>query len=64
MAEQVCDAARLAALDAIDAVARIVVERGAEASDRSRDVAGEVLSRAAIMQNELDQFGTAVRRRR
>jgi hypothetical protein len=64
VAERVCDAARLAALDAIDAVARIVVEQGAEASDRSRDVAGQMLYRAAVMQNEIDQFGTAVRRRR
>lgn len=64
MAERVCAAARLAALDAIDAVARIVVERGTEASDRSRDVAGQVLYRAAVMQAELDQFASAVLRRR
>ena len=64
MAEQVCNAAQLVALDAVDAIARIVVEQGAKAPDRSRDVAGQVLYRAAVMQAELDQFASAVRRRR
>jgi hypothetical protein len=63
MAEQICDAARLAALDAIDAVARIAADRGANASDRSRDVANHALCRAAIMQAELNRFVSAIRRR-
>lgn len=63
MAQQVCDAARLAALEAIDKVARIAAEQGIDASDRSRAVAGLVLYRAVVMQAELDQFASAVRRR-
>jgi hypothetical protein len=63
MAQQVCDAARLAVLEAIDKVARIAAEQGIDASDRSRAVAGLVLYRAVVMQAELDQFASAVRRR-
>jgi hypothetical protein len=63
MAQRVCDAARLAALEAIDAVARIAVEQGIDAADRSRAVACLVLYRAVVMQVELDQFASAVRRR-
>jgi len=64
MAEQICNAARLVALDAIDAVARIAADRGAEAPDRARDLANRTLTRATVMQAGLDQFVSAVRRRR
>lgn len=64
LAEDIRDAARLAALDAVDAVARIAADPGAEAPDRSRDVANRALTCAAVMQAGLDQFVSAVRRRR
>jgi hypothetical protein len=63
MAEQICDAARLAALDAIDTAARIALDRSAEASNHLRGVADRVLYRAAVMQAELNQFISVVRRR-
>jgi hypothetical protein len=56
MADMVCEATRQAALDGIASALAIAAERTLETPDRVRDIANQVLSRAAIMQNEIDRF--------
>jgi hypothetical protein len=56
MADMVCEATRQAALDGIASALAIAADRTIETPDRVRDIANQVLSRAAIMQNEIDRF--------
>lgn len=64
MVGRVCNATRLAALRSIDAALQLAADAGPEALDRARDTACEVLSRAAVMQAEIDRFVGTIRRPR
>ena len=59
----VCEAARQAALDGIASALSIASERMPDTPDRVRDIANQVLSRAAIMQAEVSRFIAAARNR-
>jgi len=59
----VCEAARQAALDGIVSALSIATERMPDTPDRFRDIANQVLSRAAIMQAEIGRFIAAARNR-
>lgn len=61
MADMVCEATRQAALDGIASALSIAADRTLETPDRVRDIANQVLSRAAIMQSEIDRFMTVAR---
>lgn len=56
MADMVCEATRQAALDGIASALSVAADRTLETPDRVRDIANQVLSRAVIMQNEIDRF--------
>jgi hypothetical protein len=56
MADMVCEATRQAALDGIGSSLSIAADRNLETPDRVREIAGQVLARAQIMQNEIDRF--------
>jgi len=64
MAEMVCEATRQAALDGIGSVLSIAADRTLETPDRVREVANQVLSRACIMQGEIDRFMAVARGQR
>jgi hypothetical protein len=61
MADMVCEATRQAALDGIASALAIAADRAFETPDRVRDIANQVLSRAAIMQSEIDRFMAVAR---
>ena len=56
MADMVSEATRKAALDGIATALSNAADRTFETPDRVREIANQVLSRAAIMQNEIDRF--------
>jgi len=56
MADMVCEATRQAALEGIGSALAIAADRTPETPDRVRDIANQVLSRASIMQGEIDRF--------
>lgn len=56
MADMVCEATRQAALDGIGSALSVAADRDLETPDRVREIANQVLSRAQIMQNEIDRF--------
>ena len=64
MADMVCEATRQAALEGIGSALAIAADRSLETPDRVRDIANQVLSRASIMQGEIDRFMKVARRRR
>jgi len=64
MADMVCEATRQAALDGIASALSIAADRTFEPPDRVRDIANQVLSRASIMQSEIDRFMTVARGQR
>jgi uncharacterized protein YpuA (DUF1002 family) len=64
MADMVCEATRHAALDGIASALAIAADRGFETPDRVRDIANQVLSRAAIMESEIDRFMAVARGQR
>jgi uncharacterized protein YpuA (DUF1002 family) len=64
MADMVCEATRQAALDGIASALSIAADRSGETPDRVRDVANQVLSRASIMQSEIDRFMVVARGQR
>ena len=57
----VCEAARRSALEAIALALLIAGDRTGAAPDRARDVANQVLSRAALMERELSLLFTMAR---
>ena len=59
----VCEAARHAALDGIASALSVATERMPDTPDRIRDIANQVLSRAAIMQAEIGRFIAGARNR-
>ena len=61
MAEMVCEATRQAALDGIGSALSIAADRTLDTPDRVREIANQVLSRACIMQGEIDRFMTVAR---
>lgn len=64
MADMVCEATRQAALDGIASALSIAADRTGETPDRVREVANQVLSRASIMQSEIDRFMAVARGQR
>ena len=64
MADMVCEATRQAALDGIASSLSIAADRELDTPDRVREVANQVLSRAAIMQSEIDRFMAVARGKR
>ena len=64
MADMVCEATRQAALDGIASALSIAADRSLETPDRVRDIANQVLSRACIMQSEIDRFMAVARGQR
>jgi hypothetical protein len=64
MADMVCEATRQAALDGISSALSLAADRTLETPDRVRDVASQVLSRAALMQGEIDRFMAVARGQR
>lgn len=64
MADMVCEATRQAALDGIASALSITADRSLETPDRVREIANQVLSRASIMQSEIDRFMTVARGQR
>ena len=64
MADMVCEATRQAALDGIASALSIAADRTFETPDQVREVANQVLSRACIMQSEIDRFMAVARGQR
>jgi hypothetical protein len=64
MAHMVCEAARQAALDAVSAVLSMAADAAPETAERVREIANQALSRATLLQNEIDRFTALVRTRR
>ena len=64
MADMVCEATRQAALDGIGAALSVAADRNLETPDRVREIANQVLSRAAIMHNEINRFMLVARGQR
>lgn len=64
MADMVCEATRQAALEGIGFALSIAADRTPETPDRVRDIANQVLSRASIMQGEIDRFMQVARGQR
>ena len=64
MADMVCEATRQAALDGIASSLSLAADRSLETPDRVREIANQVLSRASIMQSEIDRFMTVARGQR
>lgn len=64
MADMVCEATRQAALDGIGSALSIAADRTPQTPDRVRDIANQVLSRASIMQGEIDRFMKVARGQR
>ena len=64
MADMVCEATRQAALEGIGSALSIAADRTLETPDRVREVANQVLSRASIMQGEIDRFMKVARGQR
>ena len=64
MADMVCEATRQAALDGISSALAIAADRRFETPDRVRDIANQVLSRAAIMESDIDRFMAVARGQR
>jgi chemotaxis regulatin CheY-phosphate phosphatase CheZ len=64
MADMVCEATRQAALDGIASALSVAADRSLETPDRVRDIANQVLSRACIMQSEIDRFMKVARGQR
>ena len=56
MADMVCAAARQAALDAVSSVLAVAADRTTDSPDQARDIANQLLARAAIMQGEIVRF--------
>ncbi|MEZ5830476.1 MAG: hypothetical protein R3D05_04805 [Dongiaceae bacterium] len=61
MADMVCEATRQAALQGIGSALSLAADRTLETPDQVRDIANQVLSRAAIMQSEIDRFMAVAR---
>jgi hypothetical protein len=64
MADMVCEATRQAALDGIGSALSLAADRTLQTPDRVRDIANQVLSRASIMQGEIDRFMAVARGQR
>jgi len=64
MADMVCEATRQAALEGIGSALSIAADRTLETPDQVRDIANQVLSRASIMQGEIDRFMAVARGQR
>jgi hypothetical protein len=64
MADMVCEATRQAALDGIGSALAIAADHMPETPDRVRTIANQVLSRASIMQGEIDRFMAVARGQR
>ena len=64
LARMVREAARHAALDAVNSVLVIAADRTPDAPERVRDITNQVLDRAMIMQREIDRFIAAARKLR
>lgn len=64
MADLVCEATRQAALDGIGSALSIAAERNLDTPDRVREIAQQVLTRAQIMQSEIDRFLAVARGQR
>jgi hypothetical protein len=64
MADMVCEATRQAALDGIASALSIAADRTGQTPDLVRDIANQVLSRASLMQSEIDRFMTVARGQR
>lgn len=63
LAELVCQAARWAALEGACRAVSVAGERSADAADRMRATANQILSRAAVMEYEIPRFLAAARGR-
>jgi hypothetical protein len=64
MADMVCEATRQAALDGIGSALAVAADQIPETPDRVRAIANQVLSRASIMQGEIDRFMAVARGQR
>jgi hypothetical protein len=64
MAGLVCEATRRAALDGTTSALRAVEDQPPHVADVMREIAEPILSRATIMQIEIDRFMAVVRCRR
>jgi hypothetical protein len=64
MADMVCEATRQAALDGIGSALSLASDRTMATPDQVRDIANQVLSRASIMQSEIDRFMAVARGQR
>jgi len=63
MAGLVCEATRRAAVDGVTSAISIASDRAQELPDVARDIADRILSRATIMQIEIDRFMAVARSR-